>query len=231
MGQLTLPVGLRDGNTLASYLPAANPEALAAVTSLLAGRELFVYLWGAPGTGKSHLLEAVAEAVASEGLKVAYIALGLQPLPDIDVLEGVADTADIVCIDDADRIAGDPRWEEAFFHLFNGLRARGARLAVVAAAPPMALGLSLADLASRFGSGLTVQMAPLDDQTRLAILVFRAARRGLDLPPETGRFLLTRTSRRLDALVALLGQLDRAALVHQRRLTVPFVRQVLGWGA
>ncbi len=227
---MTLPVGLRDGNTLASYLPTANPEALAAVMSLLVGQELFVYLWGSPGTGKSHLLEAVVDAAASEGRKVVYVALGLQPLPDLDMLAGVADTADLVCVDDIDRIAGDRRWEEAFFHIFNGLRARGARLAVVAAAPPAALGLALADLASRFSSGLTVQLAPLDDETRLAILAFRAARRGLELPPETGRFLLTRTSRRLDALVALLGQLDQAALVHQRRLTVPFVRQVLGLG-
>ncbi len=225
-----MPVGRRDGNTLASYLATANPEALVAVTRLLAGLEPFLYLWGAPGSGRSHLLEAAVAAMASEGRAVRYIALGGQPLPDLDVLAGVADTADLVCIDDIDRIAGDRRWEEAFFHLFNGLRVRGARLAVVAAAPPAALGLVLADLASRFSSGLTVQLAPLDDETRLAILAFRAARRGLELPPETGRFLLTRTSRRLDALVALLGQLDQAALIHQRRLTVPFVRQVLGLG-
>lgn len=226
--QLVLPVVRRDDNTLASYLPTANPEALAAVTGLLAGDEPFVYLWGPPGTGRSHLLEAAATAFTVSGNPVGWVSPGDAPAPEL--VDGMAETAGLVCIDDIGEIAGNRRWEEAIFHLFNGVRSNGGRLLVAAPAPPAALGLGLADLTSRLGSGLVVQMAALDDDMRLAVLAFRAARRGLELPPETGRFLLSRTSRRLADLVAVLGVLDRAALVHQRRLTVPFVRQVLGSG-
>ncbi len=226
-GQLPLPVGLRDGNTLENFLADGNPEALAAVEALLDGRESFIYLWGAPGSGRSHLLEAVADAAARRGAPVLWMPLAAGCRPPLEALDGVGDAVSVVCLDDVDMIAGDARWEEAIFHLFNQLRARGACLAVSAAVPPAQLPIRLADLRSRLGSGLAIGLRTPDDDERLAILTFRAARRGLELPGDAGRYLLARASRRLDDLVALLARLDREALVHQRRLTLPFVRQVL----
>lgn len=231
MRQLPLPVGLRDDNSFDSFLPAVNGEALFAVRGLASGRESFVYLHGEQGSGRTHLIEAVVEARSQMGEAVVYVALAGASRPAPEILEGVGSSAALVCLDDVDMIAGDRRWEEALFHLFNEIRARGACLLVTARAAPAAVGWHLADLGSRMSSGLIVRMAALDDDDRLAVLTFRASRRGLDLPPETGRYLLTRASRRLDDLVALLGRLDQAALVaHQRRLTVPFVRQLLHSG-
>lgn len=226
--QLALPVTLRDGNTLSTFLPAHAPEALLAVQALLAGRESLVWLWGPPSSGRTHLLEAAAGEAARAGLAVAFLVPADPALPGPAVLDGLGETVDLVCIDDIDRVAGDADWEEAFFHLFNALAARGARLLVSAQAPPAAAGFRLPDLASRMALCLTVALPALDDAARLDILAFRAAGRGLELPPETGRYLLARTSRRLADLVALLDRLDRAALVHrQQRLTIPFARQVL----
>ncbi len=226
--QLPLPVGLRDGNTLDAFLPDANPEALAAVRALLSGEQPFVFLWGPPGSGRTHLLEAATDAASSGGASAAYLAAPALLQAGPRILDGMADSADLVCIDDIDRLAGDRAWEEALFHLFNAVRARGGRLLCAAAGPPAACGFVLPDLASRLSSGLVARLAPLDDAMRLAVLAFRAGRRGLDLPPETARYLLARRSRRLADLVALLGDLERAASVHKRRLTVPFVRQVSG---
>lgn len=226
-GQLPLSVGLRDGNTFDNFLLAANPGAFAAVRSLIAGDQPFVYLWGEPGTGRSHLLEAAVDAAATAGRRVAYVSARLLPTADITVLAGLGAAFDLVCLDDADHFGTDAAWNEALFHLFNQLRASGASLLMSASAPPAASAFRLPDLVSRLSSGLVVALHPLDDETRLAVLTLRAARRGLELPPETGRWLLARTSRRLADLVALLAVLDQAVLVHQRRLTVPFVRQVL----
>lgn len=226
--QLPLPVSLRDGNTLDAFLPEANPEALAAVRSLIDGEQHFVYLWGPADSGRTHLLEGAADSMSAGGGGVAYLAAPLLREAGLAVLEGVAESAALVCLDDIDQLAGDRRWEEAIFHLFNTIRARGGRLLCAAAAPPATAKFVLPDLASRLASGLVVRLSPLDDEARLAVLAFRAGRRGLDLPVDTARYLLTRSSRRLADLVALLGELEQAASVHKRRLTVPFVRQVSG---
>lgn len=226
--QLPLPVGLRDGNTLETFLPRANPEAHAAVSALLAGTEPFVYLWGPPDSGRSHLLEAAADAAARCGMPPVYLAAAPLREAGTEALAAMVAGGAVICIDDIDSFAGDASWEEAFFHMFNAARAGGARLLVSARGPASSAGFALADLRSRLGSGLTIGMGGLDDALRLAILQFRATRRGLELPDAVGQFLLARNSRRLADLIALLAVLDRAAMVHKRRLTVPFVRQVLG---
>lgn len=224
--QLPLPVGLRDGNTLDAFLPAGNAEALAAVQALVAGREPFVFLWGPPDSGRTHLLEGAVEAAARAGLRPAYLASGPLAAAGPEALVGLAEASELIVIDDIDRFAGDRGFEEAFFHLFNTIRQQQGRLLMAASAPPPAAGFRLPDLGSRLASGLTVALQPLDDARRLAVLQFRARRRGLALPDDVGRFLLARHSRRLADLVALLAVLDRAAMVHKRRLTVPFVRQL-----
>lgn len=226
--QLPLPVALRDGNTLDAFLDSANPEALAAVRALLAGSEPCVWLWGGADSGRTHLLEAAIDAEIRRQVPAFYLAAEALAAGGPGLLDGLVGDGGLVCIDDVDRFAGDRRWEEAFFHLFNAMRAAGGRLLFAASGPPPASGFILPDLVSRLSSGLVVGMAALDDAARLAVLSFRAGRRGLELPPETARYLLTRSSRRLADLVALLGELERQAGVHKRRLTVPFVRQVIG---
>lgn len=225
--QLPLAVGLRDDSTFDNFLPAANGEALAAVRELVAGRQPFVYVCGEPGSGRSHLLEAAIHAKAAAGLPVFYLNLAGPDLPPPAILDGIGDLVALVCLDGVDAVAGDAAWEQAVFHIFNAIRSAGGALMVSAGAVPGAVGWQLPDLASRMASGLVVRLVVPSDEQRLAILAFRAARRGLELSPETGRYLLARVNRRLDELVGLLDRLDREALTHQRRLSIPFVRQVL----
>jgi DnaA family protein len=70
-------------------------------------------------------------------------------------------------------------------------------------------------------------LQPVDDAARMQILTVRAHERGLELSEDTAHYLLRRCPRDLPALMALLERLDAAALTAQRRLTVPFVKQVL----
>lgn len=223
--QLPLPVSLRDDNDFASFLPLGNEEAWRAARAVATGNEPLVVLWGAPVSGRTHLLEAAVGLAAARGERAMRV--GLQGLP-AEALTGL-ETLTLLCLDDADALAGQPVAEEALFHLFNALRDAGGRMMVTASGPPEAIGLQLADLRSRLGSGLVVALRPLDDEARLRVLVHRAACRGLDLPEETARYLLTRLSRRLDDLVGMLARLDQAALASQRRLTVPFVKAVMQW--
>jgi DnaA family protein len=141
-------------------------------------------------------------------------------------LDGLGDL-DLVALDDLDAIAGDPEFERAVFGLFEQLRQTGGRLVVSAGAPPADVPFRLPDLASRLRSGGAFRVQPLDDAGRLLALKIRARFRGFDLPDETGRYLLNRTARGPASLFRILDTLDRAALVAQKRLTIPFVRRVL----
>ena len=136
---------------------------------------------------------------------------------------------DLVAIDDLEQVVGRKRWEEALFHAFNRLRDAGKRLVVAADASPRQLPVKLPDLASRLTWGVTFQVQGLDDAGRLAALQLRARVRGMALPDEVARFILHRGPRRLGELFEILATLDQASLSAQRKLTIPFVKQALGW--
>ena len=67
------------------------------------------------------------------------------------------------------------------------------------------------------------------DEEKAAILTFRARRRGMALPPGVAAYIVSRAPRALHDLLALLDDLDRASLVRKRPLSIPFVRETMGW--
>lgn len=223
--QLPLGLHLGDHARLRNFFAGPNAELLASLRALPEGRgERLLYLSGAPGTGKSHLLQAVCATARERGGTAWYLPLdpGLAPA----LLEGL-EQQDLVCLDDVQRVAGHAPWEEALFHLYNRVRERGGALVVAGQGRPEELGLGLPDLVSRLRWGLLYRLQELNDAERLAALQLRAAHRGLDLPDDTGDYLLRRCPRDLPALFELLDRLDAASLAAQRRLTIPFVRSVL----
>ena len=143
------------------------------------------------------------------------------------MLEGMGNL-DLVCVDDVHAVAGRPAWEEQLFRLFEQLGQRGARLEIAAERAPLHTHFRLPDLVSRFSSCATFRVTPLTDEEKLEAMQLRAAWRGLQLPAETARYLLARVPRDARHLFELLERLDREALAAQRRLTVPFVKTVLG---
>jgi DnaA family protein len=224
-----LPLGLRlpAASRFDNYVAGTNAEAVAAVLQLAqSGGAATLFLAGAAGVGKTHLLQAACRAVEAAGAQSAYLPLGALAGADPGVLDGLEHYA-LVALDDVQAIAGRAVWEEALFHFYNRLREAGGRLLGAATAPPERLGLRLADLRTRLAWGGVYALQPADDAGRLRILVLRARERGLELPEETAQFLLRRYPRDLPALLGLLERLDQAALASQRRLTVPFVRDVL----
>ncbi|WP_420824459.1 DnaA regulatory inactivator Hda [Sulfurivermis fontis] len=221
--QLTLRIGLRDSATFANFLPGDNAAAL---HLLQQGGEPFIYLWGAGGSGRSHLLQAACHAVTAGGGSPAYLPLAGLADTGVAMLDGLEQMS-LVCLDDLQAVAGNAAWEEALFHLYNRVRDAGGRLLAAADASPVTLGIQLADLRSRLAWGPVFQLQPLDDAGKLAALQLRARARGMDLSEEVGTYLLRRCPRDMQALFELLERLDQASLAAQRRLTIPFVRELI----
>ena len=225
--QLPLSIRFRDGTSFAEYVPGRNAEPVQCLQGAPASPGQSVYLWGAAGTGKTHLLQAACRLAAGRGEAAVYVPLRRRDELAPAMLEGLEALA-LVCVDDVDAVAGDAAWEAALFHLYNRVRDGGGRVVLAGAAAPRALGLGLPDLATRLAWGLVFQLQPLADEEKAEALRLRARARGMDMPEAVARYLLQRHARDMDALFALLERLDRASLAAQRRLTLPFVREVAG---
>lgn len=230
--QLPLGVRLRDDATFANYYPGANAAALGYVERLCEAEagwaESLIYLWGGEGVGRSHLLQAACLRFEQRGEQTVYLPLAEVVEYGPELLDNL-EQCELVCLDDLDALAGRGEWEEALFHLFNRLRDSGRRLLLAASASPRELPVRLADLQSRLSLALVFQLHALSDEDKLRALQLRASRRGLHLSDEVGRFILTRGERSMSALFELLERLDQASLQAQRKLTIPFLKETLGW--
>lgn len=226
MEQLPLGVRLRDRATFETFLPGANLEALRHLEALAAGQAGITWLWGARGSGRTHLLQA-ATARAAARVRSACLSGPELRGGGAGALFGWQGFG-LLAIDDVDALLGDAGFERALFSLFLDAQDRGAALLVAAGAAPAAQAWTLADLGSRFAGCSVFHLRPLDDDEQVAALSARAMARGLDLPEETARYLQRRLPRDMASLCGVLDALDVAALAAQRRITVPFIREVLG---
>jgi len=232
MRQLPLDVRLADYARFDTFYEGRNAEAVHELQAVLdRPPQRVVWLWGSQESGKSHLLQALLAEADQRGLRSAWLPLaefkesGMDP----EMLEGMG-AFELVCIDDVDRIAGDDAWERAVFRLFEELSNQNARLVVSASVAPKSAAFNLPDLQSRMNWGGVLRLQSLSDEDSIGALKKRASHRGLELPDDTAAYLLSRVNRSPRTLFSLLDRLDQEALVAQRRLTIPFVRQVIETG-
>ena len=224
-----LPLGLRvpDRAVFASYWPGPNTEALRHAQRLAAAAALpLSWFCGPAGSGKSHLLQAIC-AAGAEQMRCGYLPLRATAALGPGVLEGLG-ALDCLCVDDVDAVAGELAWERALFGVLREFEEGGARLALAAAHPPALLRWALPDLGSRCSAAGVLALRPLGERDQQLALQRRAELRGFELPEETLQWLQRRFPRDMGTLYGLLDTLDAAGLAAQRRLTVPFIRAVLG---
>jgi DnaA family protein len=221
MKQLALDLASPPLPTLDNFVAGRNGELLANLKRLAArqAQERFLYIWGRPGSGRSHLLKATVAGLQRAGAAAVFIACAA----GIRLDDGL-DHMDCIALDDVDRLDGEG--QIAAFDLYNGLRERNGALLAGGAAPPVQLKLR-EDLVTRLAWGLVYQVHALTDEEKARALADYAAGRGFRLLPDVSEYLLTRANRDLTSLVATLDALDRYSLETKRPVTVPLARELL----
>ncbi|MBU1692097.1 MAG: DnaA regulatory inactivator Hda [Gammaproteobacteria bacterium] len=219
MKQLLLEISPDFTPTLDNFVAGRNVEVLQALSESAAGAqsERFVYLWGEPSSGKTHLLHAFVEAVSRRGLKSVYVQCGAA-LPDH--LEGY----DAVALDDVGQLDGEG--QIALFNLYNRLREGQGRLLTSGQCAPARLPMR-PDVVTRLGWGLIYQIHGLSDDEKVQALHAHAASRGFRLGAGVAEYLLRHWRRDLPSLLGALDTLDHYSLETKRPITVPLLRETL----
>jgi len=226
--QLPLRLGLARGRRFGDFeVTPGNAELVDAVRRIATeGTPERVLIAGDPGTGKTHLLEAACATASADGGAVVFVPMREWCAQGVDAVHGLGRSG-LLCIDDIDAVAGDRGWEEALLALMEASASAGARALVSARASPARIPFALADLQSRLSAATVYRLRELDDESRARALRRYASGRGMDIPDDVVGYVLTRHRRDMTSLVALLDRLDYHSMAHQRRLTVPFVRDLV----
>ena len=185
-----------------------------------------LFLWGAANSGKTHLLHALCHHANNTKNTLLYLPCDELLAADTSVLEGLQ-AISAVCLDGVDLFSGDQAWEYALFNFINRMRAQGTRLLLTANKNPAQQIFDLADLNSRMVWGPVYKLPTLLQAEVEQALLLHAQARGLELGAECWDYLFNHCRRDTSSLVAILALLDDESLRHQRRLTLPFLRQVL----
>ena len=207
--------------TLDNFAAGRNAELVAHLRTMALARtrERMLYLWGAAGSGRTHLVKGTLRAIADRGACVKYVAC-----QDEHSFPRELGNTRAVGVDDAERLGESG--QSLLFNLYIRMRDEGATLIVAGDAPPSRLDLR-ADLRTRLASGLVFEVHGLNDAEKAQALAEHAALRGFTLSPEVCSYLLAHVRRDMAALLAMVDTLDRYSLEAQRPVTVPLVRALL----
>jgi DnaA-homolog protein len=225
--QLPVKFEFRANQTFDDFYPGCNQEIIEQLkmTAIGTGEQL-IFLWGDKGHGKSHLLQACCHEAFKRDISAFYLDLSNSVSIKPELFTGLEDF-ELVCFDNIDALTGREDWELAFFNFFNQHRDRNHRLTLSASCAPSAIAFSLPDLQTRINWGLSLKIQPLEDGDKIAALTHKAQQMGFEIAPQVARFLLTHYDRNLSSLWLILDKLDWASLAAKRKLTIPFLKQIL----
>lgn len=225
--QIPFQFGDFQKNDLVSFLAGENGN-LIKLLKQIANKESnhVLYLWGEAGTGKTHLLQAACKQAAESDLHVAYIPLNQIEELSAEMLHDLGEL-DLVCIDDVESMIGQLEWQQGLTWLYNELKDNKHSLIISGNKSPANSGLELDDLKSRLSSDQVIQIKSPNDDLKIKILKQKAKERSFELSDEVIEFLMRRVERNLSSLIDILDKIDHASLAAKRKITIPFVKELI----
>ena len=218
----------------------ADSNRIAAAAALAAAEKpgedynpLFIY--SSPGLGKTHLLQAIALRAGQININALYVT-SEQFVNDFitSIAQSRTDefrrryrSVQLLLLDDVQFLGSKGKSQEEFFYTFNDLHSNGCQIVLAGDRPPAAIPGMEARLSSRFQWGLTADIAPPDEETRLAILMAKASERRVDLPIEVLRYLADRVRDNIRALEGCLNRVVAYARLTQSTINLEVARKAL----
>lgn len=222
--QLTLRVALSDHASFDNFYVGSNNEIVTAVHDFIEDNGDLIFLFGDQGSGKTHLLYAAQRDALEKSRQASYLSLadeGVARHVTSFVVHG-----ELVCIDDVHRVAGCERLERVLFNLIEQQRQLNGSVLLAADKPLQAVSFVMPDLVSRLSSGASYRVQTLTDHQKEEAMRLRAQHRGIELSDDVISYVMKRFSRNPSSLFALLDKIDKASLSTQRRVTIPFIKQL-----
>lgn len=213
--------------TLENFAGQENKLLIAELRELVTGHRpsRVMYVWGPPGSGKSHLLNACCRENRAMDRTSHYLSLESE-VGTQKILE-IVDPNSLVCIDNLECIDRHGDMQEALYHVYELQRAGQGRLLACGSSPLTEIELTLKDLESRLSSGGVFQISPLNDEEKKEALRIRAKQKGFALDDAVLNYILLHYSRQARDLFDLLDRLGSESLRHHRKITVPFIKDVI----
>jgi DnaA family protein len=243
--QFALELGRAHQASLGNFLPGGDRALISALEKVVeqwaASRPIpatvdanslnhrWIYWWGAPGSGRSHLLSALMHAAQTASLPYYYLRSD-EPSTWVKLEAELpqqlkAETPIAIAVDDVELL--DERLSSALFRILNAVR-DNQQLYIFMAGSDAPANLKLReDLRTRLAWGLVFQTHLLSDHEKIQALEQAAIDRGLVLSPDVLPWLLSRFYRDMPNLMALLDALDAYSLETKRAVTLPLVRELL----
>jgi len=196
-----------------------------------------LFFYGGVGLGKTHLLHAIGQHVAStrKGARVGYVSSEKFTNEYIDAIQNNSlvkfrkkyRQTDVLLIDDIQFLAGKERIQEEFFHTFNALHEAHKQIVLTCDRPASEIQGLEHRLVSRFEWGLVTDLQPPDVEMRHAILKKKAATMGVSLPDEVMSFLAHRIRTNIRRLEGALIRVASYASLTGKKLSVEVVEGLL----
>jgi DnaA family protein len=180
-----------------------------------------IYLFGAKGLGKTHLLQATVHQSLELDKKTIY--LDLKKDIDSEIWQQL-ETFDVICLDNIDNL--NTEQQVLLFNLYNKVVVNKLRLIVSAKVSPKNLNYNLVDLKTRLSLSLIFALAPYNDDDLKNILYAKVKEQKLLINDNIFNYLLNTFERDLSHLLIIIEKIKHYAIETKQKVSLPLVKKV-----
>lgn len=201
-----------------------------------------LFIYGGVGLGKTHLMKAIGNRVLQKHPDYIVRYVSCEEFTN-ELIMAIGDSStnphrmqefrdkyrkcNLLLIDDIQFLAGKERTQEEMFHTFNTLRESGSQIVLSSDRLPQDIPTLEDRLRTRFQWGMITDIKPPDLETRIAILIKKAASDNLTLPMEVLQYIAEAVPSNIRELEGILVRLEGYADLNQTDLNLENSRQYL----